>query len=235
MVPRRARVLSAVLVCALCAGLGLAIATQVRDTASGDSLDTARPSDLVVLLDTLHQREATLREEITQLQDSIAAQQSFGQGSASALAEARARAQALAVLVGTAAASGPGVVLTVRDPQARVGPEVLLDVVQELRAAGAEAIQVSGADGGAVRVGMDTAVTGTAGALRVDGSTLSAPYRVTAIGDAPTLAAALNIPGGVIDTVARAGGGVAVEQPPQVLVDALRTPKVAQHARPAGR
>lgn len=43
----------------LCLLLGIAIVTQVRQTESGDSLDTARPADLLVLLDSLRQREGT--------------------------------------------------------------------------------------------------------------------------------------------------------------------------------
>ena len=46
----------------------------------------------------------------------------------------------------------------------------------------------------------------------LDGTALTAPYTVSAIGDPPTLAAALAIPGGVFDTVRRAGGTMDVEQ-----------------------
>ena len=41
----------------LCVVLGVAIVTQVRQNESGDSLVTARPADLLVLLDSLQQRE----------------------------------------------------------------------------------------------------------------------------------------------------------------------------------
>ena len=40
----------------LCLLLGVAIVTQVRQTESGDSLESARPADLLVLLDSLQQR-----------------------------------------------------------------------------------------------------------------------------------------------------------------------------------
>jgi len=232
---RRSRFTSATLVAVLCAGLGVAIVTQVRGNSAGDSLDTARPADLVVLLDTLQQREASLRVEIGQLQASLNAQQNSGQGSAAALTDARKRTESLAVLVGTVAATGPGLILTLQDPASGVGPAVLLDAIQELRAAGAEATQIGGAKGKQVRIGIDSAVTGSGGAISVDNVVLAPPYTVVAIGDAPTLAAALNIPGGVIDTVARAGGTLSVEQARQVRVEALRVPRTPQYARPAGR
>lgn len=230
---RRQRLVQNALVALLCGALGLAIATQVRGQDDGDALDAARPADLVVLLDTLQQREAALRQEVTALQSSVDTLRDSGQGSAQALEEARQEAAALAVLVGTAPAQGPGVRLGMTDPSRSVGPDVLLDAVQELRAAGAEAIQVSGSGGPGVRIGLDSAVTGAAGALVVDGTTLAAPYAVVALGDPPTLAAALDIPGGVVDTVARAGGELTTEQSAALVVDALRAVRPPQYAQPA--
>ena len=62
----------------LCLVLGVAIATQVRQTESGDALDTARPADLLVLLDSLQQREAALNTEVADLQRTLASLQASG-------------------------------------------------------------------------------------------------------------------------------------------------------------
>lgn len=229
--PRR-RALS-VLAVALCAVLGLAIATQVKEQRSGDFLDSARASELVVLLDTLNQREAALRDEVADLQRTLAAFESAGTDSSVALADAQERLAALAIQLGTVGVRGPGVVLTVQDPRNGIGSETVLDLVQELRAAGAEAIQISDA-GFSVRVGVNSWVTGRAGGLLLDGKPLKAPLKVVAIGDPATLAAALAIPGGAVDTVARSGGQLVVEQVPTVEVTAVRELAAPQHARPAG-
>ena len=93
-------------------------------------------------------------------------------------------------------------------------------------------MQIAGAGGETVRIGVDSWVTGSPGAITVDDTPLRAPYTVTAIGDGPTLAAALNIPGGVVDAVARAGGSLTVEQFPQVDVPALREIKPRQYSQP---
>ncbi|MDN5545756.1 MAG: DUF881 domain-containing protein, partial [Rhodococcus sp. (in: high G+C Gram-positive bacteria)] len=58
------------------------------------------------------------------------------------------------------------------------------------------------------------------------------PYTVTAIGDPPTLAAALNIPGGVFDNVARNGGTSSVDQSQQVTISVLRQLNPRQYAQP---
>lgn len=216
----------------LMAALGVAIATQVSSTGSGDNLDSARPADLLVVLGNLNQREAALRQEIAGLEQTLTKLEAGGDGSGAALDEAKARLSALAIQVGTVAATGPGVILTVQDRGTSVGSEVILDLLQELRAAGAEAIEIEGAESDPIRIGVDSWVSGGGGDLSVDGRRIAAPMRVTAIGDPPTLAAALNIPGGVVDTVARSGGQLQIEQSPQVTVAALREISPRQYARP---
>ena len=226
--PRR-RALTRVLVAVLCAALGFAVVIQVRRTAAGDTLASARPDDLVQILDGLQRREDDLNKEIADLQATLARLRSSGASSQEALAEADRQAEALGVLTGTVAATGPGVRITMNDPQHRIPPELLLDAVEELRNAGAEAYQV-----GPVRIGVDSAFGGTGGAVTLDGTALTAPYTILAIGDPPTLAAALAIPGGVLDTVRRADGTMTTTQSQQITINALRPARTPLYARPAG-
>jgi uncharacterized protein YlxW (UPF0749 family) len=177
----------------LCVLLGVAIVTQARQTESGDSLETARRPDLLVLLDSLQQREAALNTEVTDLQRNLAQLQASGSSDQAAIENAQARLAALSILIGTVAATGPGVTLTIEDSAPGVPAETMLDVVNELRAAGAEAMEIRGG-AVAVRVGVDTWVGRHARRAVVDSATLNPPYSVLAIGDPPTLAAAMNIP-----------------------------------------
>jgi uncharacterized protein YlxW (UPF0749 family) len=219
----------------LCILLGVAIVTQVRQNDSGDSLETARPADLLVLLDSLQQREAALNTEVADLQRTLAALQASGSSDQAAIENAQARLAALSILIGTVSATGPGVTLTIDDAAVGVAPETMLDVINELRNAGAEAMEVQGGQGDpkvSVRVGVDTWVVGRPGALEIDGQTLNPPYTVVAIGDPPTLAAAMNIPGGAVDSVERVGGTMVVQQSDRVDVTALRQPKARQYAQP---
>jgi len=218
-----------VVVAVLCALLGFGVALQFRRTASGDALASVRPDDLVEILDGLQRREDDLTEEIGALTDTLSRLRTAGDSSAEALAEAQRRAEALGILTGTVAASGPGVRITVSDPGGTVPPEVLLDAIQELRNAGAEAFAVDDA-----RIGMQSAFTGVAGAISVDGAPVGSPYVILAIGDGPTLSAALSIPGGVVDTVRRAGATIKIEQSDAIHIDVLRPSHAPSYARPAG-
>jgi uncharacterized protein YlxW (UPF0749 family) len=232
-VPRggRSRLVFGTLAILLCLVLGVAIVTQVRQTRSGDSLDTARPADLLVLLDSLRQREATLNSEVSELQNTLNTLQASGNNDQAAIENAQARLAALSIQVGAVGATGPGVTLTIDDPGPGVSPEAMLDVINELRAAGAEAIEINDALN-SVRVGVDTWVVGTPGSLTIDNKTLSPPYSILAIGDPPTLAAAMNIPGGAEDSIKRVGARISVQQANRVDVTTLRQPKPHQYAQP---
>ena len=231
----RSQLVFGALAVVLCVLLGIAIVTQVRQNESGDSLETARPADLLVLLDSLQQREAALNTEVADLQRTLAQLQASGSSDQAAIENAQARLAALSILIGTVPATGPGVTVTITDTAPGVPAETLLDVINELRNAGAEAMEIRGRSGdqpSAVRVGVDTWVVGNPGALVVDDTTLSPPYSVLAIGDPPTLAAAMNIPGGAVDSVERVGGTMVIEQSDRVDVTALRQPKPRQYAQP---
>ena len=100
----RSQLVFAALAVVLCLLLGIAIATQARQTESGDALATARPADLLVLLDSLQQREAALNTEVAELQRTLASLQASGTSDQAAIDNARSRLAALSIMIGTVAA-----------------------------------------------------------------------------------------------------------------------------------
>lgn len=227
--PRRRRSVTAVIALVLVALLGFGFVTQLRSTASGDNLATLRSDDLVQILDGLQQREDDLNAEIRTQEATLQGLLAGGASSGQALAEARKQASELEIINGVAPAAGPGITLRIEDAARAVGPEFLLDTVQELRNAGAEAIQI-----GSVRIGVDSAFVGDAASLQIDGTDVSRPIVVKAIGEPATLAAAMSIPGGVVDSIRRVGASIAVGQSRAISITALRTPRTPIYARPAG-
>jgi uncharacterized protein YlxW (UPF0749 family) len=227
--PRR----SAALIGVLVALLGFALAVQVNSNDSDQALAGARQEDLVRILDTLDSRKERLQREIASLNSQHQQISSTEQGRAEALKEARQRADDLGILAGTLPAEGPGLLVVFSGGRDGVGAGVLLDAVEELRGAGAEAMQVESSSGGAVRIVASTAfVDGSDRSVLVDGNRLSAPLTLSVIGDGSTMQAALNIPGGVVDTVRQAGGSVSVRQPSVVEVSVTRSAPAARYARP---
>ena len=218
----RAQVLGAVLI----AALGFALVVQVRQN-SDQGLSALRQSDLVRILDDVGDRRDRLASEQSDLQAQLGDLTSGTSGSQAAIDAARARLQALGILAGTIPAEGAGIEVFISDPGSVVRAAQLLDLVQELRDAGAEAMQI-----GAVRVVASTAFTDAAGGVSVDGQTLRAPYIVLAIGESQTMATALGIPGGVVASLP-AGARATVAAREQVTVSALHSLRAPQYARPA--
>jgi len=224
---RRRDLLAAALIGALTLVLGFALAVQVRNADEAQVLAGAREEDLVRILDELNSREDRLRQQISEQRSALQELSGSGSRTGTALQEARRRAETLGILNGTLPAQGPGIGLTVRDPSGNVGVADLIDVVQELRGAGAETMQVDG-----VRIGLSTAITGQAGALRVDGEEIRSPYEFLVIGEPQDMATAMNIPGGVVQLIDGRGGSVEIVQSELLVVDALRPLDRPQYASP---
>jgi uncharacterized protein YlxW (UPF0749 family) len=225
---RRRQAFTAI-IAVLTALLGFAIVLQVRQNSGSDNLANLREDDLVGILDDQNARADRLRQQIAELEDSLRQLQNSGDRSAAARQQAIQDERALSILLGTVPAAGPGVQVTVADPAGKLGPEDVLDVVEELRGAGAEAIQF-----GSVRVSTNTAFTGSPGQVSVDGTAVTAPYVVLAIGDPKTLDTALNIPGGVADAVRNAGGQLRVDERASLTIEATRTLPTPHYASPTG-
>ncbi|MEU3569433.1 DUF881 domain-containing protein [Kitasatospora sp. NPDC036755] len=212
--------------------LGLGLAIQVRSTNDHHSqLRGARQEDLVRILDELDSRQQRLQQEKAELEQSLAKLENSSNQAKEAQEQTRKKVTELGVLAGTVKATGPGIVLTVDDPQGQVKADMLLDTLQELRAAGAEAIQIND-----VRVVVNTYFTDlSGGGVQIDGKKVSQPYRFTVVGNPQDLTPALNIPGGVVRTLESHQARATITQQQKVVVDALVDPKSPQYAKPASK
>ncbi|WP_344139178.1 DUF881 domain-containing protein [Luedemannella flava] len=213
--------------------LGFALVVQLRSNTGDTQLQNTRPEDLVRILSDLNAREERLRSEIGNLQLTRSQLASGAQGREAALAEARRRADELGILAGTLPAVGEGLKIQLvpgRDDPIKAA--TVLDAVEELRGAGAEAMQIAGNNGTTVRIVASTYFVDSSAGLTVDGKGLTAPYAITVIGPAQTMNTALTIPGGVADAVARDGGNVIVDNSGEVHVDALHPASPLRWANP---
>ncbi|MBB5826630.1 DUF881 domain-containing protein [Micromonospora carbonacea] len=213
--------------------LGFTLVVQLRTTSTDPTSAATRQEDLVRIFSDLDSREKRLRQDIEALEESQRQLRSGEQGRQAALQEATRRADELGILAGTLPARGPGLSVRFEAGAKPISAYRVLDAVQELRGAGAEAMQISGGDGAAVRIIASTYfLDGSGGDLVVDGRRLSGPFTITVIGDPTTMATALKIPGGVAASVAGDGGNVIVEDREVADVSALHAPVKLEHARP---
>ncbi|MER6473040.1 DUF881 domain-containing protein [Streptomyces collinus] len=208
-------------------GLGFGLAVQVASNSDSDgALRGARQEDLVRILDELDSRTQRLQDEKQGLDKQRQELQSSSDQAAEARRQTAEKERQLGILTGGVAAQGPGITMTIEDTKGTVKADMLLDAIQELRAAGAEAIQVNG-----VRVVAGTYFSDSGKSVSVDGNKINAPYRFKVIGKSQDLEPALNIPGGVVQTLEKEQATVTVERSGKIVVDALRQVKQPDYAR----
>jgi uncharacterized protein YlxW (UPF0749 family) len=204
---------------------------QMRVNRADDGYANARREDLVTILDGLGQNTRRLESEIADLEKRKNGLSSSADKAQTAREQAEEQVRVLGILAGTLPAQGPGVRITLRDPAGKMTSSNLLDAIEELRDAGAEAIQINGS----VRVVASTELVDDAPGVRIGGTKVESPYVVEAIGDAHNLAAAANFPGGLVSEVTgpQIGGTAEVAELQKVQVTALHTPEEHRYARPA--
>lgn len=223
--PRLSRAQLTVAVLLFVLGLGLAI--QVRSTSdSGGALRGARKEDLVRILTELDNRTQRLEDEKRGLESQRSQLETSSNQAAEALKQTQAKALQLGILAGTVPAQGTGITLTITDPKGSVEADSLLDTLQELRAAGAEAIQIND-----VRVVAATYFTQGADGVLIDGHKVAQPYAFKVIGNPQDLEPALNIPGGVVQTLEKEQATADVVRSQKIVVSALRPSKQPDYAR----
>jgi len=218
---------SQVVVALLIGGLAFAITVQINDAGEED-FSNVRGEELVELLKSLDVANERLNTQIEDLTATRNGLRSSTRRSEQAKKEAKLRAEQLAILAGTSGARGSGIELVINDPDEQIDAPALLDAIEELRDAGAEAIAINGV----ARVVAQTYFLDDDGQIRVGGREIKRPYRIEAIGDADDLAEAVRFRGGLIDRVANRGGSASVTEKDRVTITALADVKSPEYARP---
>ncbi|MEV0891074.1 DUF881 domain-containing protein [Promicromonospora sp. MEB111] len=210
----------------LCLALGFALAVQVGQS-TGDQLSSLRQDELVRLLDEVTQRAEQLDAEVSDLEEIRDDLQSEDGRDQAARDLAQQRAEQEGILSGRLPAQGPGVQIHVADGAKPLEAQALFNLLEELRNAGAEAIQVNG-----VRLVTTSYFVDSGGGIVLDGAAIASPYEWTAIGDPDTIDRALEIPGGALPRIREEGGEATTTTSDEVLVDAVRIPGQPEHAEP---
>jgi uncharacterized protein YlxW (UPF0749 family) len=231
---RTRKLTTANLIIALLVGLlGFALIAQVHTNSNESTLANDRPDDLVRILSDLDARRDRLSTEISNLQGTVRQLNSGAQSRQAALDAAAKRADELGILGGTLPAKGPGLMIDlIPAAKQQISADRVLDTVEELRGAGAEAMQINGTGSSAVRIVASTYFTDASGGVDVDGQVIGGTLTVTVIGDPQTMQAALSIAGGVVDSVRNDGGTVQVNTPTTVQVTALYAAAPLRFATP---
>lgn len=147
------------------------------------------------------------------------------------------------ILAGLTAVKGQGITVKLDDTAAKENialdagmydPNVyvihdsdILLVINELRAAGAEATSVNGQ-----RVTANSEIRCVGPVISINNVRLTAPFEISAIGDSTVLANSLKLSGGVIDSIESAGINVTVEKKTEIIIPKLENVLEFKYSEP---
>ncbi|MBA2774666.1 MAG: DUF881 domain-containing protein [Nocardioidaceae bacterium] len=218
-------------VAALLALLGFAAAVQIRQTDTDDNFGGQSRQNLVALIDSLSSATDRANSQLDDLEQTRDELLTSSQRRQAALEESRDQLEVLNILTGSVAATGPGITIVVRDAQGDDVAAALLNGVEELRVAGAEAIEINDT----LRVVASTSFTQQDGLVFVDDVPLRAPYVIDAVGEPGTLNEAMVFRGGFVSSIEALKGSAEIDRADVVLVSSLHQAKPDEYAHPTDR
>ncbi|HEY3247608.1 MAG TPA: DUF881 domain-containing protein [bacterium] len=220
--------------------MGFLVATQVkagRALTSQVEIPTRNVYALATLLKSEREARQSLAAEVSKLRTQ---QEEYERAAAQgrSLTEAMGKElETLRIALGLKAMRGPGVVVRVEDPKTQpkgssnpivVSYQDLVAVINELWAAGAEAVAINGQ-----RITASTGIGQVGGSVVVNLQRLHGPFDITAIGDAATMDGALNIRGGLVESLRALGLTITIKRRENLTVPAFKGLLNFEFAKPA--
>jgi len=216
----------------LCLGFLLAVQLQTQSALRRPTLPYRRTEALMDLLQHSEREKESLESEINSLRTAVA-----GESARASLRGFAAELQRLQVLAGLTRVSGPGVVITLSDSDRPARPGEIQDAflihdddltrtVNELRAAGAEAIAINGQ-----RVVASTGIRCTGPTILVNTNRIAPPYIIEAIGEKNDLLQ-VDMRGGLLDSLRAWGIKVEIAAKDSLILPAYVGSIGARYAKP---
>lgn len=202
----------------VCMVLGFMLALQFRSTQDIRAAlpQQQRMEELTLRLERMEEENERLHSQLNEL------------ASTSNDEKNKALTESLKMFSGQTAVTGPGVIIilddstkTVRkeDPNLYlVHDEDMLKVINELRSAGAEAISINGQ-----RLTATSEIRCAGPTISVNNVRSAPPFEIKAIGSIKDLVAAVNMRGGVADTLKVWGIRLEIQEVPDLLIPAYTT------------
>jgi len=227
----------------ICVILGFVIAMQCKSVTHNNALTMSAERQRAEMLQAELNRErelnADLSEQLSSYRDDLeefriqaAASGSYAEVLSKQLTEAE-------ILAGMAEVEGPGIIVTMNDSRmvnnSQYDPnlfiihdEDILRVVNELRAAGAEALSINDE-----RILATSEIRCAGATVSVNNTKYAAPFVIKAIGDPKTLEASLTMRGGIVEYLAEWGIEFNIVISENITVNAYTGSVTQKYARPS--
>ncbi len=219
--------------------MGFLVAAQVRASRTLTAqvqVPTRNVYAMATLLREERQRARSLEAQVTELRKRLEDYEGTATQGRS-LAEAMSKElETLRIALGLKAMRGAGLIVRLDNPRTQpkgsnpvvVTYQDIVAVINELWAAGAEAIAINGQ-----RVTATTGFSQRGGTVVVNLVLLSQPFEIVSLGDSGTLDGALNIRGGLVEGLRALGLRITITRRDSLLVPPYKGPINFEFAKPA--
>jgi uncharacterized protein YlxW (UPF0749 family) len=213
-------------VAAVTALLGFLVVVQLQSQAAGSTLANRSAQELTVIVANLNERNDQIRQEIATRQADLRGLQTTKSRGESSLDELGRDLQRLRAWSGIDAVTGPGIRVTITGG---LDGLAVMDLINELRNAGAEALAIDG-----VRIVALSVVAGPTGGLSIDDHAIGDPFAIEAIGSPENLTGSLTRVGGIQSQLAATDPGTTVTITPveRLLLQPTQRDLMPAHATP---
>ncbi|MDN5558913.1 MAG: DUF881 domain-containing protein [Ruaniaceae bacterium] len=192
------------------------------------NLDSLSEAELVRLFDDVDSRITELTNERVTLQRELEELQSGADTRAAAAEAAAQQEMARKIQAGVVPVVGEGLEIRIVDAGGQLPGQSLVSLVQELRNAAAEAIEIND-----VRVVGRTSIVQREGVTYVNDTQITSPYTIRAIGDSNMMQVALEMPGGILATIRSRGPFTNLTQEESVEIHSVAELPTFTHAQPS--
>lgn len=216
--------ISLVIVCFIL-GLILSIQFRTQRTLQG-TVSSARSEEIALMLNQSEKKRQELENEISILREKIIEYEKTASEGKTLLNAMQSELERMRIVAGLTKVTGPGVIVILDDSRSPAKPgedpniyliheEDILKIVNELFAAGAEAISLNGQ-----RLVSFSEIRCVGPAMVVNGTRIAAPYEILAIGDPQTLESGLTMRGGIVEILRAVNIKVSITKSNKIVIPA---------------
>ncbi|MCG0274719.1 MAG: DUF881 domain-containing protein [Thermosediminibacteraceae bacterium] len=229
-----------ILIALVCFILGLMLVAQFRSTQKSGSAMTSlqRIQELTMELKTVIDEREKLRAELSELRKRLNEYESSAANISQVTEAMKRELEKARIAAGLVEGTGPGIVITLDDsnlPQQSgedpnlflIHDEDILKVVNELFAAGAEAVSVNGQ-----RIIATSEIRCVGPTIMINSVRMAPPFVIQAIGNPESLESSLRMRGGIIESLQVFGIQVNIKRQDKIIMPAYTGPIKFEYFKP---
>ncbi|TYP54938.1 DUF881 domain-containing protein [Thermosediminibacter litoriperuensis] len=229
-----------ILIAIVCFVLGLMLVAQFRSTQKSGSAMTSlqRIQELTTQLKTVIDERERLRTEVSDLRKRLNEYENSAANISQVTEAMKKELEKARMVAGLVEGTGPGIIITLDDSNVPKQPgedpnlflihdEDILKVVNELFAAGAEAVSVNGQ-----RIIATTEIRCVGPTIMVNSVRMAPPFVIQAIGNPENLESSMKMRGGIIESLEVFGIQVTIKKHDKIIMPAYEGPVRFQYFEP---